>query len=211
MEQDVQTTPNVNEDEIKEIAKQAAAEATQTGIVAFFKSLFNDKNEEKEKDADPVDAPEMSDELQKAFNDRFAALEKSNQELADKLAKAESDLARATATVEEKEFLAKADGFKYVAGDRTQIAKFMSFLSKSDDEKLQWFEEFLKGIDAQMAESGLYAEFGKQYSPDQEVDPIEAMVKSGEMDYREAYLKVGEDENAANKLLSSRRKEVKGG
>ena len=85
-------------------------------------------------------------------------------------------------------------------------------MKKSDEEKLEWFEGFVKGVNAQLAEAGIYQEIGKNAETEQDDDPIQALIKSGDAeDIKDAYIKLGNDPELAAKYLRERRTEVRTG
>jgi len=202
----------LTEEQIKEFSKDVVVEETEGVVRSFLKGLFGDNVDGD--DADNDDAPEVlviPEELQKKL-DKVDELVEGHKELAEKLEKAQQDLADANVTAEEKVFLAKADKLTSIGTDREEMAKFMVFLNKNDNEMLEWFENLMKGANAQLAEAGIYSEFGKSQSPEQDDDPIQALIKSGKAKTEEeAYLMLGEDQDAAQKLLKDRRTEVRTG
>ena len=205
-------TDQLTGEEIKELSKTAATEATEGLWARLFKTFSGDQEDDVE-DV-PANEPQVlviPEEIQKQL-DRVDELAKSHQQLADELKEAKQELAKANSTAEERVFLSKADKLTSIGADQEELVNFMVFLNKSDNEKLEWFESFVKGVNAQLAEAGIYSEFGKQGAVEQDDDPIQALIKSGEAkDEREAYLKLGENQEAAQKLLAERRKEVRTG
>ena len=200
------------EEQLKDFSKDVVAEETEGAVKAFLKGLFGGDVDEGDSDDDDTPAVVViPEELQKKL-DTIDTLVENQKELAEKLEKAQQDLVNANSTAEEKVFLAKADKLTSIGADREEMAKFMTFLNKSDSEQLEWFEGFVKGANAQLAEAGIYSEFGKSQSPDQDDDPVQALIKSGKAKTEEeAYLMVGEDQDAAQKLLKDRRTEVRTG
>ena len=211
---DVQTNPavEIDDERVRELAKETVAKETEGLVANFFKGLFGGNNDaDDDPDDDAVVTVEVPEEIQKKL-DTIDDLMKSHQKLAEELDATKKQLEESNLDAETKSFLAKADQFESVGADRREIADFMVFLNKADKEKLEWFENFVKGIDVQLAEAGIFAEFGKDQSPDQDDDPIEALIKSGKAEtYRDAYLMLGKDRAAAEKMIADRRKELKTG
>jgi len=211
-EQDDKTPADaLTEEQIKEYSKGVVAEETEGAVMAFFKGLFSGDSDEETSDDDTPAVVVIPEELQKKL-DMVDTLVENQKELADKLEKAQQDLVDANSTAEEKVFLVKADKLTSIGADREEMAKFMVFLNKNDNEMLEWFEGLMKGANAQLAEAGIYSEIGKNNSPEQDDDPIQALIKSGKAKTEEeAYLMIGEDQDAAQKLLKDRRTEVRTG
>ena len=208
----VETTPvapEIDEAAVATVAREAAEAAVSEE--GFLKSLFakafggNESETDEDTDVDNQTVVVIPEGLQKQIDDMTARQE----QLETDLAKANDRVALAESTTEEREFLAKAQEFKSVTGDIAELAKFMAFVSKSDGDQFEYFENFVKGIDAQLAEVGIYSEFGKIASPDQDDDVIQNVIKSGEAkDEREAFMNM--DEKDANSYLADRRKEIRG-
>jgi len=189
---------------------EVTEEQVEKGVMAFFGKLFKGGESDEKPKEEPV-ITVIPEEIQKQI-DAIPELIRTTAELSEKLEKAQKDLADANADVEKKTFLAKADKLTSIGADREKVADFMAFLNKADSGQLEWFEGFVTGINAQLAEAGIYQEIGKNNAPEQDDDPIQALIKSGDAkDIKEAYTKLGENPELAQKYLRERRTEVRTG
>lgn len=205
-ELEVQETPVEELEDRVEVTE----EQVEKGLVAFFAKLFKGGESVEEPKEEPV-VTVIPEEIQKQI-DAIPELIQTTKELSEKLEKAQKDLADANADVEKRTFLAKSDKLTSIGADRGELADFMVFLHKADSEKLEWFEGFVTGMNAKLAEAGIYEEIGKNDAPEQDDDPIQALIKSGEAeDIKDAYIKMGNDPELAAKYLRQRRTEVRTG
>jgi len=205
VQDDVETPTTETVDVAAEFDK-VAEEKLPNAFAKFFKDRFGIGDDDEPEGEDETPAEDVEKSRLAEFEKRLGDFEAKTSELQAELVKAQGQLAEAQATARDKEFLAKAQEFKAI-GNHAELAKHMSSL---DETQREWFTEFVKSVDAQLQEAGLYNEFGKSNSPEQDDDPVQQLIKTGEAaDVREAFLKMGEREGDA--YLRQRRQEIKRG
>ena len=146
---------------------------------------------------------EKLDLLEKAKDE----LAKANQDLSDRLAKAE---ARAALQEEQSaiafEVQKAKSSYAYIPVSQTEVGNFMHWVRKADTEKADWIESVLKSVDAQLREASLYTEIGTSIVVDNS-DPVAKA--AGNEDPKAAMLAI--DRGAAQAYLNKRRSALRTG
>jgi len=117
-------------------------------------------------ETDPEPEPQVV--AVEVLQSQIEAFQKSQEALQERLEKAEKEAATEREARERQEYIEKAKSFASLPAKPQELGEYLMFVAKSDEKRYEWVEAFLKAVDAQLAEAGIYQEFGTSKEGEEE-------------------------------------------
>ena len=213
----IHPTTHPLEDEVKteviktEEVKETPKEEVKTEEVAKTEEVV--KTEEVKTEVAKV-APENGEDESTEVDAKLDELKKSQDETRERLEKAETELQKTneelTKAREQQElniYLEKAAGYPNLPVEKTALAKHLHVIGKASPDTLTYLEGLLTAANNVYKDSEMFKEWGTKHVPKSETgDRVAQIMKSENISYKEALLKLSPEEQSA--YLEKRHNEV---